>query len=45
MLSLFFSLAMYFMTPSGATTTTPKPPPPPPPPPTCRCQDIPGKMW
>jgi hypothetical protein len=47
MLSLFFSFMMYALTPSAsaAATTGPIKPPPPPPPPTCRCQDIPGKIW
>ena len=46
MLSLLFSLVMFAVTPSTAAAATgPVKPPPPPPPPTCRCQDIPGKMW
>lgn len=48
MLSLLFSIMMYALTPSvsaAAAGPTKPPPPPPPPPHTCRCQDIPGKIW
>ena len=45
MLSLFFSLMMFALTPSAAAAAAPTPKPPPPPPNPCWCQPIPGKDW
>jgi hypothetical protein len=46
MLSLFFSLMMFALTPSAAAAAAPKPTPPPTPPANpCRCQTIPLKDW
>ena len=46
MLSLFFSLVMFALTPSAAAAAAPtKHTPPPPPPPNCWCQTMPMKDW